>query len=65
MMKVFVIGSGMMVSGIVQSCAQSGHHVTIIDVNKDSMAKAMKSITWSLQKLTEKEKLKEPYEDII
>ena len=48
-----------------QSCAQSGHRVTMMDVNEDSMEKAMESITWSLRKLTEKGKLKEPYEDIV
>jgi len=64
-MKIFVVGSGMMGSGIVQSCAQSGHHVTMMDINKDSMEKAMKSITWSLQKMTEKGKLKESSKDII
>lgn len=65
MRKILVIGSGSMGSGIVQSCAQSGHRVTMMDVNEDSMEKAMESITWSLQKLTEKGKLKEPYEDIV
>ena len=65
MRKILVIGSGMMGRGIVQSCAQSGHRVTMMDVNEDAMEKAMEAITWSLQKLTEKGKLKEPYEDIM
>ena len=65
MTKVFVIGSGIMGSGIVQSCAQSGHRVTMMDVDEDAMEKAMEAITWSLRKLTEKGKLKEPYENIM
>jgi 3-hydroxybutyryl-CoA dehydrogenase len=65
MKKIFVIGSGIMGSGIAQSCAQSGHHVAMIDVNEDALEKAMETITWSLRKLAEKDKLNEPHEDII
>lgn len=65
MKKIFIIGSGIMGSGIAQSCAQSGFHVAIMDVNSDALNKAMETITWSLGKLAEKAKLNEPYEDIM
>lgn len=42
--RVTVIGGGLMGSGIVQTSAQSGHKVTLVDVNADCLKKSVESI---------------------
>ena len=65
MKKVFVIGSGTMGSGIVQACAQSGCAVVMADIDRGMLEKGLKAIQWSLAKMEEKGKLKEPKEALL
>lgn len=55
--KVFVVGSGLMGSGIAQVCASAGLAVTVCDVSPEALAKAQKSIAWSVGKFVEKGKV--------
>jgi 3-hydroxybutyryl-CoA dehydrogenase len=57
--KVFVVGSGLMGSGIAQACAQAGVEVTMQDLSSEAIEKALKNIKWSVNKFVEKGKLKE------
>jgi 3-hydroxybutyryl-CoA dehydrogenase len=57
--KVFVVGSGLMGSGIAQVCAQAGIEVTMQDMYPEAIEKALKNIEWSVNKLAEKGILKE------
>src|SRR4030042_5141687 len=57
--KVFVIGSGLMGSGIAQVCAQAGIKVCLYDISQQALDKALKDITWSVGKFIEKGTLKE------
>lgn len=43
--RVTVIGGGLMGSGIVQTSAQSGHKVTLVDVNEAALKKSVDSIS--------------------
>jgi len=52
--NVTVIGGGLMGSGIAQVSAQSGHNVTIVELNQDVLDKTHKSIQHSLQRLAKK-----------
>lgn len=52
--RVFIVGSGLMGSGIAQVCAQAGLNVTIHDVKPEALEKAVKNITWSVGKFVEK-----------
>lgn len=63
--EVFIVGSGLMGSGIAQVCAQAGLTVTLCDVAEAQLEKAVKSIGWSVGKLVEKGKLAEPAETIM
>jgi 3-hydroxybutyryl-CoA dehydrogenase len=63
--EVFIIGAGLMGSGIAQVCAQAGINVTLNDVNDEALAKALKSISWSVNKFIEKGKLTEDYNTIL
>ncbi len=57
--KVFIVGSGLMGSGIAQVCAQAGIEVFLYDINPDALDKALKGIEWSVNKFVEKDKVKE------
>ncbi|BCS92461.1 3-hydroxyacyl-CoA dehydrogenase [Metallosphaera javensis (ex Sakai et al. 2022)] len=59
-MKVYVVGAGVMGSGIGQVFAMAGHEVTLYDVREEALKKAMEGIRWSLQKLQEKGNVREP-----
>lgn len=63
--KVFIIGSGLMGSGIAQVCAQSGLTVILNDVSEAALSKALSSIEWSVKKFVEKGKLQEKSEAIM
>ena len=54
--KVFIVGAGLMGSGIAQVCAQSGLEVLLFDLEKSQIEKALKNIAWSAGKLIEKGK---------
>ncbi|AWR99054.1 3-hydroxyacyl-CoA dehydrogenase [Metallosphaera hakonensis] len=59
-MKVFVVGSGVMGSGIGQVFAMAGNEVKLYDVREDALKKAMDNIRWSVQKLHEKGSVRDP-----
>ena len=63
--NVLVVGSGLMGSGIAQVCAQAGIQVMLNDVSEAALARARKSIAWSVGKLVEKGKLQEAAETIM
>ncbi len=63
--KAFIVGSGLMGSGIAQVCAQSGLSVTLNDVNEAALSKALASMEWSVKKFVEKGKLEEKTEAIM
>ncbi len=63
--KVFIVGSGLMGSGIAQVCAQAGFQVVVQDTTEDALQKGMKSIAWSVGKFVEKGMLKESKETIL
>ena len=63
--NVFIAGAGTMGVGILQVCAQAGYHVTITDIDKTMIKKAMDRFEWSLNKQEEKGKLRETKEDIL
>jgi len=52
--NVTVIGGGLMGSGIAQVAAQTGHHVTIVEINEDALKKAWNGIESSLQRVAKK-----------
>jgi 3-hydroxybutyryl-CoA dehydrogenase len=57
--KVFVVGSGLMGSGISQVCAQAGVEVLLYDIDPEALKKALKNMEWSLNKFFEKGKITE------
>ncbi|RLB88328.1 MAG: 3-hydroxybutyryl-CoA dehydrogenase [Deltaproteobacteria bacterium] len=63
--EVFIVGAGLMGSGIAQVCAQAGINVKLNDVSDEALAKGMKSISWSVAKFVEKGKLSEDHETIL
>lgn len=63
--KVFVVGSGLMGSGIAQICAQSGMQVFINDIGQEILDRALKNISWSVGKFIEKRKVTESLETVM
>ena len=63
--KVFIVGAGLMGSGIAQVCAQSGIQVILKDISNEAIEKGFKSIAWSVGKFIEKGKLTEEKEAIL
>lgn len=63
--QVFVVGAGLMGSGIAQVCAQSGMRVLLNDVSQEAIGKGLKSVAWSVGKLVEKGKLSEHTDTIL
>ena len=63
--NVFVVGAGLMGSGISQVVAQSGYNVWMCDISQDALDKAMNNIRWSLGKFADKGKLKEAVDIVI
>jgi 3-hydroxybutyryl-CoA dehydrogenase len=55
--KVGVLGAGQMGNGIAQVVATSGLNVVMVDIAKESLDKAMTTITKSLEKFVQKEKI--------
>ncbi|XP_037800986.1 hydroxyacyl-coenzyme A dehydrogenase, mitochondrial-like [Penaeus monodon] len=52
--NVTVIGSGLMGAGIAQVAAQTGHTVTMVDIDKAAVEKAEKRIAASIQRVAKK-----------
>ncbi|MGC8603882.1 MAG: 3-hydroxyacyl-CoA dehydrogenase family protein [Desulfomonilaceae bacterium] len=63
--KVFIVGAGLMGSGIAQVCATAGLEVILNDVNREALERALKNIAWSAGKLVEKHKVKGPLDVIM
>ena len=63
--RVFVVGAGLMGSGIAQVCASAGKEVILCDVSRDALDRALKNIAWSAGKLVEKQKIAGPLEEIM
>ena len=63
--KVFIVGSGLMGSGIAQVCAQVGIRVFLNDVSLEILNRALKNISWSVGKFVEKGKVKGNVEQIM
>ncbi len=62
--NIFIVGSGLMGSGIAQVSAQAGYNVTLYDIKQDVLEQAIGKIKWSIGKLHEKGKIAEPV-DVI
>src|SRR5574344_662332 len=58
-MKLIVIGTGTMGSGIVQAFAQAGLPITMQGINETELQRGYNFITKNLSKLVEKEKITE------
>jgi 3-hydroxybutyryl-CoA dehydrogenase len=58
-MKIGIIGAGTMGAGIAQVFAMQNHQVLLQDIEKTSLARAIKNIEKSLDKLVIKEKIDE------
>lgn len=56
-MKIGVLGSGTMGTGIAQVAAQSGHEVVLADSNSIALEKAQNSLKATVAKLLEKQKI--------
>jgi 3-hydroxybutyryl-CoA dehydrogenase len=56
-MKVGVLGSGTMGSGIAQVAAQSGHTVVLVDINANALVKAEDGLKKVFSRLVEKGKM--------
>ncbi|MCD6266415.1 MAG: 3-hydroxyacyl-CoA dehydrogenase family protein [Deltaproteobacteria bacterium] len=63
--KIFIVGAGLMGSGIAQICAQSGINVILNDISKEAIDKGLKDIAWSVSKFIEKGNLREDKETIL
>jgi 3-hydroxybutyryl-CoA dehydrogenase len=63
--RVFIVGAGLMGSGIAQVCAQSGINATLNDISQEAIDKGLKNIDWSVSKFIEKGKLTEDKETIL
>ncbi len=63
--KVFIVGAGLMGSGIAQVCAQAGINVNLNDVSREALDKGLKNIAWSVGKFIEKGKLSEDKDTIL
>jgi enoyl-CoA hydratase / 3-hydroxyacyl-CoA dehydrogenase len=55
--RITVLGSGIMGHGIAQVSAMAGYNVTLRDIDRSFLDKAMEKIQWSLNKLVEKQKI--------
>lgn len=62
---VFIVGAGLMGSGIAQVCAQAGINVNLNDVGQEALDKGLKNIAWSVGKFVEKGKLSEDKDTIL
>jgi len=63
--RVAVIGSGLMGHGIAQVAAMSGQEVSLIDISDEFLGKALHRIKDSLNKLSDKGRIKESPESIL
>ena len=48
--NVFIVGAGLMGSGIAQVCAQAGMQVNINDIRMAAVKKCLENVAWSVNK---------------
>ena len=65
MQTIFVVGSGIMGTGIAQICIQAGYRVALMDIDDKMLSKAMIQIEWAINKLATKKLLAEKAEDVL
>jgi len=63
--NITILGSGIMGHGIAQVSAMAGYKVFLRDIEQKFLDKAMEKIRWSLQKLSEKNKITSDEVDTI
>jgi 3-hydroxybutyryl-CoA dehydrogenase len=63
--RIFVMGAGLMGSGIAQVAAQAGYSVSLCDVSREALERALNNIRWSVGKFAEKGRVTEPVETIV
>jgi len=63
--KMFVVGAGLMGSGIAQVSASAGLEVILYDVAPEAVERAIQNIEWSAGKLVEKQKVQGPLQAIM
>lgn len=63
--KITVLGAGTMGHGIAQVFAMAGFEIWMRDIDQKILDTAMEKITWSLNKMFEKRKLKEDPQTIL
>jgi 3-hydroxybutyryl-CoA dehydrogenase len=56
---VGIIGAGLMGNGIAQACATNGIKVIMLDINDAAIARGLKTVSGSLDRLIKKEKMTE------
>ena len=61
LIKVGVLGSGTMGSGIAQVAAQSGHRVVLVDINEEALNKAKNALNKIMMRMVEKGKWTEQF----
>ena len=59
MKKIAVIGAGTMGNGIAHTFAQKNYQVTLIDINEQSLEKAVSTISKNLDRMVSKDKISE------
>ena len=65
MEQIMVVGSGLMGTGIAQTCAQAGFEVTLVDVAQELLDKSRNNLTIQLGKLVAKGKFTQEKRDGI
>jgi 3-hydroxybutyryl-CoA dehydrogenase len=60
-----VVGSGFMGSGIAQVCAQAGIGVFLTDAVPEALDRAIKNISWSVEKFAKKGKISEDRDTVL
>ena len=63
--KIFVAGAGTMGAGIAQVCAQAGYNVIMRDLTDEIVDRGLKTITWSVGKLVDKDKVQGTVDEIM
>lgn len=61
--KIMVVGAGLMGSGISQTLATHGYHVTMVDIKKEYLKRSLENIECSLKRLIEKRKVSKEHAD--
>src|SRR5690554_3769390 len=63
--KVGILGAGTMGAGIAQVAAQSGHHVTLVDINEKVIREAQNKLRKIIDRLVEKKKWTENFGNTV